>query len=253
VEALKELRRLFPDGIGHLLDAEGKVDPRHAKTDEDRAVESESAEHVKGWHAAAHRIDIGHAANEPTAKEIEADEKLTEELNSLPTADTFDNYIKELTDAADEDESVETYPEAVDALTAIFEALSETEAEPPDYPDRPDPDEYRQTDEDLDFKTDDPGEYRDHVQSLREEHESRADDFSEDSKTYREEAADATATFREEQTGNLKDLQKAIATALKLPAKEWGRDREAAKKMQTATAALGERVGAILKTLAPDQ
>lgn len=241
---------MFPDGVGHLLTPEGKVDPQHAMTDEDRAAEAESAEHVKGWHAAAHRIDLDHAANESAANEIESDAKLNAAINELPTADDAEGWAEEVSG----DDELET------EIATVMEALKDVESsESPDYPDRPDPDDYRKDISELDEDFDEPSERRDHLQALREDHETDADGFADASKEYREEAVDATTTFREEQTGYLEALQAAVADALKIPAQRWADAIDSATinperggQIRDELVKLGERVGAILKTLSPD-
>lgn len=252
MEALRQIRDLFPDGIGHLLTEGGAVHPDHLLTEDDRAANAESDEHVAGWKAAGHRIDLGHAANEPTAKSVEEDGKFNDELNKLPTAEEFENYAAELMDAADADEAVSEYPAAMDALSAVGETLKAIEeSDAPDHPERPDPEDYRLDPSDLDDEFDEPGERRDHLRSLREEHESNADDFEADAETYRDDAAKESTRFREEQGEYLQAVGDAVDAALALASKEWGADRERARRLQGEAVRLGERVKAILKTLSP--
>jgi hypothetical protein len=246
IEHLKELQRLFPEGVGHLLTPEGKVHPDHLVSEDDRQANAEAEEHVAGWHAAAKKIDTHHGENDAAERTVKEDEQINNDLNELPQAEVFGEHATNV-------ESDETSSQdAVDAMNEIVGAIDTIEQSTlPDYPDRPDPEDYKLDPADLDEEFDEPGDRRDHVETLHGEHKDNAEQFAEDSETYREEVAEASAGFRDEQRNYLEILRDTVANALKVPEKEWGSDPHIAKHLRGEVSKLGEQADAILKKLGP--
>lgn len=252
-EALRELMRQFPDGIGHLLDNSGQVPVEHVQTDADREHEKAADEHREAWHAADGRISTEHAANDPVDKLIDADYAINDELNDLAT-DANRDAIAEFSDAvfsdsADGDQELEL------ATSAIADRLYDiAHSEMPEYPGRPGAPE-ADADEALDTSDidgfDEAEDRADRLKDAREERETEADTFAEESADFRADAERASKTFRDEQAEHLTGLLKEINAALAIPEKRWAAQEGGAEMLATVRE-LADSAKDILSRIHPD-
>lgn len=244
-DALKQLHALFPDGLSHLLDKSGAVDRAHFHTDEElETLETARESYREAVESGAKRIQAAADRNAAADALVTSDAELNDSLSELEASGTFAQYR----DEADKWEGADAVVGALDGIASALEAIEGSDApghgSAPDAPDNlPDADPDSHAGEDGE-----PGEAATNIDTAREEFESEAETYEDESNDYVEGTDAESKRFRGEQAKFIMALADEVKAALAIPADVW--DLADDGPMREAVKELGERVERIRGQLA---